>query len=173
MRSLILLRHAKTETWYEGVDDHARALTERGRRDTANVAEAMREAGWTVDLAIVSTARRARETWLGLAPRFGETRLVYSDELYLAPPDAIAELLAAQDEPGSVLLVGHNPGLHDFALGLLRAAGTLDAYAADRLQDAFPTACAARFDAEEDTPFRTTAFKLTGLIRAKDLRGKD
>ena len=63
MKRLIVMRHAKTEDWAEGIDDHGRALTERGRLDAANVGREIIAKDWTPDFVAVSSARRAKETW--------------------------------------------------------------------------------------------------------------
>lgn len=170
MKRLILLRHAKTEPWHEGVDDHGRALIERGRADAVRVGEALAAAGWTPDLALVSTARRARETWAGLEPAFSECQRRLSEDLYLTGVHGLAEAVAENDAVGSLMLVGHNPGLHDFAIEIVRRSGSLDHQAARRISAKMPTACAAVFEAAEPGRFTPAAFPLAGVIVARDLR---
>ncbi len=171
MQRLILLRHAKTEAWYEGVDDHGRALTAQGHDDCDNLAAALETAGWAPDLALVSTARRTRETWAHLAHRFMQTVTIPVDDLYLASAETLGEVLAThQDRSGTILMLGHNPGLHDFACDLLRQAGSHDDHAARHLRNEMPTGCAALFDAGEETGFVAAHFRLFDVIRVRDLR---
>lgn len=171
MQRLILMRHAKTEAWYEGVDDHGRALTERGHVDALRVAEALVVDGWRADLALVSTARRARETWLEMAAVHRAREVQYLDDLYLASPDTMSELI--EPYAGScetLILIGHNPGIYDFAWQLTRRAGSDNPLAVDHLREKYPTGCASLFEAAEDGPFVPVLFKLVDVVRPKDLR---
>ena len=70
MKRLILMRHAKTETWTEGLDDFGRALTDRGHEDAARMAQELVDMGWSPERILVSTARRARETCSDVARIF-------------------------------------------------------------------------------------------------------
>lgn len=171
MQRLIAMRHAKTEAWYEGVDDHGRALTERGHEDAARIAEAIAQEGWRADLALVSTARRARETWNAMRPLHKGAGVKLLDDLYLASPGILADLVEAHaGEGGSVILVGHNPGIHDFARDIARLGGGGDTQMLARLREKFPTGAAALFEAGEDGPFVPALFRLVELFRPKDLR---
>ncbi|QUD86500.1 SixA phosphatase family protein [Phenylobacterium montanum] len=138
MPQLILLRHAKAESVSSTGRDFDRGLTERGHRDAAIMGRVLAQAGFAPDLVLVSTARRALETWEGVAPAFPAARVEEDRALYLASREQLAE--AARDglDSGALMIVGHNPGLHELALML---AGSEP----DRL-DSFPTAAAAVFD---------------------------
>lgn len=172
MKRLILLRHAKTEAWYDGVDDHSRALLMRGIADVQLVGARLLTDAWRADRALVSTARRARETWVAIAPHMQGTELVLVDDLYLAGPQEIEEVLVDRAGEGTVMVIGHNPGLHDLACQIVRQGGALNSELAARVFDRFPTSCAALFEAENDTGYRATGFKLVDVIRARDLRGQ-
>jgi phosphohistidine phosphatase len=142
MHRLILLRHGKAEaTPAAGGGDFERGLTARGRRESAIIGRMLAEGGFRPDLVLVSTARRAMETWEQAAPAFPQARMAPMRELYHAGPAALAE--AARERPGVVMIVGHNPGLHEFALML--AGGR-----AGPLAGGFPTAAAAVFNGEAD-----------------------
>jgi phosphohistidine phosphatase len=145
MQRLILLRHGKAESVAATGGDFERGLTERGRRDAALIGRVLAEAGMTPDLALVSAARRARETWEEAAPAFPHARLESSRLLYLASSDQLAKAVATATEPvNCLIIVGHNPGLHDYAMALLsRQSPPSPANAA--LIDGFPTAAAAAF----------------------------
>lgn len=170
MKRLILQRHAKTEAWYEGVDDHGRALLERGRRDALRIAEELLAMGWTPNLALVSTARRARETWAAAVTVFPATAYHLDDALYLAGAGGLEGAAKANDGAETLAIIAHNPGIHDFAQGILREAGSHDHQAALRLKEKFPTGCAALFEAEDDGAFIASQFKLVDVIRPKELR---
>ena len=134
----MLLRHAKSD-WPDGVDDHDRPLAKRGRKACALMGRYMADEGLVPDLAVVSTARRARETWRLASPAFARD-IVQHDEprLYEASAGAILDVIG-ETEPGigALLLVGHNPGLHDLALQLIGKASRSDL---KRLRQKYPTA---------------------------------
>ena len=138
MAQLILLRHAKAESASVSGRDFDRGLTERGHRDAAIMGRALAQAGCVPDLVMVSSARRAKETWEGVAPAFPAADMEESRALYLATREQLAEAAEEGLSAGSVMIVGHNPGLHELALMLAGAApGRLDS---------FPTAAAAVFE---------------------------
>lgn len=122
-RRLLLLRHAKAVAPARSddeADDHARDLAERGRREASALGRAMQREGVQPALGLVSGALRTRHTWNLLAPFFApEPQLVVSDRLYLAEAAALLEMLReTSDDVGVLMLVGHNPGLHELALHL-------------------------------------------------------
>ena len=137
-RHLYLLRHAKS-AWPEGIDDHDRPLAERGRKAVPLIAAFMADHKIRPDLALVSTARRTQETWDLLAANLAKapTKRDAAD-LYEADASAIATLLRSIDPSvESLLVIGHNPGLQDFALDLV-GGGELGART--RMAEKFPTA---------------------------------
>lgn len=170
MKRLILMRHAKTEPWAEGIDDFARALTPQGHQDARIMAEQLVARGWSPELILVSSARRARETCAEVAAVFEGERVRPMESLYLAGVRGILNAVTQNDRDGTLMVIGHNPGLHDFALSLLREAGTTDHPAAMRLSEKFPTSCTALFEAEGERAFHPPAFPLAGVLRAKDFR---
>jgi len=145
MQRLILLRHGKAESVAASGGDFERGLTERGRRDAALIGRVLAEAGMAPDLTMVSAARRARETWDEAAPSFPRARHESSRLLYLASSEQLAQMVAgAAETVNSLIIIGHNPGLHDFALTLFGRQPS-SAPAANPLVGAFPTAAAAVF----------------------------
>src|ERR1700761_8206979 len=143
MQRLILLRHGKAEPASPG-GDFERGLTERGRSEAALAGRVLAEAGYAPDLALVSTARRAMETWQALQTWFPGARAQASRGLYHAEPGALAEAIAAAaDAATTLMVVGHNPGLHELALVLPAVAGTRPE---PILARSFPTAAAAVFE---------------------------
>ena len=74
---------------------------------------------------------------------------------------------AWRDGAGTLMVIGHNPGMHDFALDILRDGGSLDHYASQRLAEKFPTSCVAMFEREDDGSFVPVLFRLSNVLRAK------
>lgn len=137
-RRLMLLRHAKSD-WPEGVEDHNRPLSRRGRKAASLIADYLVKKRLRPDLALVSSARRARET-LSLIeaylPKAAEIRII--EALYDAPAEQILDVLRGLGpDCRSVLVLAHNPGIQEVALWLADG-GEGDALA--RLRDKFPTA---------------------------------
>jgi phosphohistidine phosphatase len=147
MRQLMLLRHAKS-TWDDAsVPDRDRPLNARGHRSAAIMRQAMRNLGLAPDVVLVSTARRAMETLEALEP-WDDTPLVEPmDTLYLADPiQLMAALHGVAETVRSVLMIGHNPGLHDFAVGLAGPSGMAGGTEAARgLAAGFPTGALVEF----------------------------
>jgi phosphohistidine phosphatase len=142
MRQLLLLRHAKSSWDDPKLPDHARPLNARGRRAAEAVRGVLSGLGLRPDLVLVSSARRTLQTLEALEPWDGVPAVEPLDALYLAgAADLLAALQAGGREAGCVMLLGHNPGLHELAL-LLCGPGSEPAERA-RLEDAFPTASLA------------------------------
>jgi phosphohistidine phosphatase len=117
MHTLHLLRHTKSSWQGEDLDDHDRPLSKRGRRDAEAMARHLARRAGTPDLALSSTAARARGTLEPLLDRLTPKRVLLDRQLYLAPGARLLEQLRDIDESvGTALLVGHNPGLHELAL---------------------------------------------------------
>jgi phosphohistidine phosphatase len=114
--TLILLRHGKSD-WSGQEDDHDRPLAERGRRQAPDAGRWLAAHVDTIDLAVVSPAARARATWDLVSAELDHpppTRL--DDEAYAASVGDLLGIVRGLDEAlGTVVLVGHNPGLEDLA----------------------------------------------------------
>lgn len=137
MRTLVLLRHAKS-AWPPGVPDQLRPLNPRGRRDAPAAGRALAALG-PIDLALVSPAARTGETFVAAAAELPQRPPMRADErIYQA---GVGQLLAAiaevPDEVGTLLVVGHNPGMEMLADYLVADDGSAD-YALMSLK--FPTA---------------------------------
>lgn len=144
MLRLLLLRHAKSDR-PEGVADHERPLAPRGIRQSEAMGRYMAEHRLAPELAIVSTARRAQDTWRLAAPAFNAT-IPKQDErrIYEAAAGDILKVIQETDaDKAVILLVGHNPGFEQLA-GHLAGRGRPQALA--RLQKEFPTAGLAVID---------------------------
>jgi len=145
MRRLILLRHAKTRRESASGIDRDRALDERGRGDAATMGVWLARTNHRPDLVFVSTATRARETWDLMAPSLPATRKENVADLYGAGPQELLQIIhsAEPDDPGSLMIVGHNPGLHELALGLATKG---EAAARQELSSHLPTTGVAIID---------------------------
>lgn len=141
LRRLVVLRHAKS-AWPVGVPDHERPLAPRGRRDAPAAGRALAEADCLPDLALCSTAVRARQTWELASAQWGTPPPVrYDRRVYAADvPELLDVVRAAPDRVGTLLLVGHNPGLEELVLDL--AGDALDD-ALDAVRTKFPTSALA------------------------------
>jgi phosphohistidine phosphatase len=159
---LMLLRHAKAEKAESGIHDRDRRLDARGRDDAPRIAAHMVRRALLPDRVLVSSAQRTRETWERMAPAFSPAPPVdYEDRLYESGTEAILTVIKAADPSASALLViGHNPGLHDTARLLLAPRGD----AAHRLDDGLPTAGLVVIDFA-DTGWRKLAVR-SGRLEA-------
>ncbi len=147
MRQLLLLRHAKSAWDDPALSDHARPLNARGRKAAAAMALAMRDFGIVPDVVLVSSARRTLQTLEAFAP-FEQGALVEPlDALYLASWQQMLDVIRRVPETArSVMLVGHNPGLHGLAMGLADPnASAKDAPMLRRLAEGYPTGALAEF----------------------------
>jgi phosphohistidine phosphatase len=146
MDRLILLRHAKAERNAPSGDDFDRALSERGRTDARLMGRVLAEAGWRPTTAWVSAAARTRETWAFASEAFAPLEPQYLKSLYHASSNVMMRLIEADEgAPGTVMIVGHNPGIHQLALELL-IAGAASAHDLSQVRGRFPTATAVVFE---------------------------
>jgi phosphohistidine phosphatase len=149
MRRLMLLRHAKTEHDAPSGRDQDRRLDKRGRHDAAEIG------GWIgrhppfPDFVLVSPAIRAHQTWEiaweAMKDMVPEPQVERVPDLYGADPSQLLHTIreASADDPKRLMLVGHNPGMHELALAL---AGSGDAAGRRALDDNLPTSGLAVFD---------------------------
>lgn len=168
MRTLYLLRHAKSSWDDPGLADHDRPLAPRGLRAVPCVAEHLRTEGIVPDVVLCSSARRTRETLdlLGDAiPSGCDVRV--EDELYDANADELLERLhALPDSVHRAMVIGHNPATQQLALWLAASGERVD-----QMARKFPTAALATLDASIATwpDLAPGSAQLTGFVRPKDL----
>jgi phosphohistidine phosphatase len=113
MKTLLLMRHAKS-SWKESkLADHERPLNKRGRHDAPMMGELLIERELVPQKILCSSALRARQTAELLAENAGYSEeITYSDRLYLAEADEyFSALRELPDDIDRVMLIGHNPGL--------------------------------------------------------------
>jgi phosphohistidine phosphatase len=140
MKTLYLLRHAKSSWADTGIDDLDRPLAPRGQRAAEKIAKHLRQQGAAPAIVLCSSARRARETLALVAPAFGSvTEHVVEEGLYAASAaQLLSRLRRIPDRTASVMIIGHNPGLHDLALTLAEHGARLE-----RHREGFPTTALA------------------------------
>jgi phosphohistidine phosphatase len=177
MKRLLLLRHAKAVPGDAKTDDHDRALNARGQHDAPLMGAEMHHRRYIPDLALCSTARRTVETWAGVVAEFDSPpRVEFLDALYLASPKAILKLVqSSDDETGTLLVLGHNPGLEDCAAQLTRKPVTQDERAVlEQMRDKFPTCALAvlEFDVNHWRDVEPAAGALFDFIRPRDLKNE-
>ena len=114
MKTLLLLRHAKSSWKDESLTDHERPLNKRGKKTAPQMGHLLRDQGLVPDLIVSSTAVRARSTAEAAAEACGyRGEVTLSDELYLATSGEILQYAQERTEEtlGRIMLVGHNPGM--------------------------------------------------------------
>ena len=149
MKSLTLLRHAKS-TWNDPVErDFDRPLNGRGRRAAHRMGQYLKDEALTFDQVVASPALRVQQTVVGIEDGYGTPLApLYDRRIYMASASTLLDLVhGLDDRHDKVLLVGHNPGLEDLVLMLVpqSAAGLRD-----EVEIKYPTATLAELHFETD-----------------------
>lgn len=141
MKTLMLMRHAKSSWDNAAQSDHDRPLNERGRYDAPRMGRLLAQLDLVPDHIISSTAVRAADTAGAVALTAGfEGDITYTRQLYHAEPETYIELAqAADDSFASILMFGHNPGIEELVADLSGVA------------EHMPTAALAVFDVTIDS----------------------
>jgi len=166
MKQLLLIRHGKSDWAQPGLADHDRPLSERGLRDIPLIAEALLERGIAPDVILTSTAVRAATTaeMMAGAMGFPAEKILQVPGLYLAPPGGILRAVQRIDESvRTVLVFGHNPGMHETVMAFPAGEGIAD----------FPTLAVARFEitAEHWGLFEWDSARLIEVVTPRGLPG--
>src|SRR5882724_4411000 len=158
MRRLMLLRHAKTEHDAPSGQDQDRRLDDRGRLDAAAIGSWIGRHPPLPDAVLVSTALREQTA----SPR-AEWQAEFLPDIYGAEPAQLLQIvrMAEVTNSGHLLVVGHNPGMHELAL-MLTGAG--DTAAKKALEDNLPTAGLAVLDFAIDD-WSEVSFRSGKLVR--------
>lgn len=171
MLTLLLLRHAKTETAGRG-DDFDRVLTEKGERDAGEVGQFLSEYGLVPTIALVSSAARTSRTFDLVAGQLGsEFELHREAVLYNAGVSRLCERVARIDSSHRVaLVVAHNPGIMEAAVALALEG---DLTEIDRLRGRFPPGGLAvlSFESEDWAAACASGGRLDALVFPEDLSG--
>jgi phosphohistidine phosphatase len=171
VKTLLLLRHAKSAWSDPRLDDHDRPLSVRGERAAQAMADHIARAAPRPDLILCSTAMRTRQTLAPLLKRLGSPTPPVSLEngLYLASEDVLlAHIRAVADGAPTVLLIGHNDGIGQLAANLA-GSGPSDALA--QLREKYPTGALAVLRLADGawSDLKPGAAKLVDFIRPRDL----
>jgi phosphohistidine phosphatase len=164
VKTLFLLRHAKSSWADQGQRDFDRPLNARGHAAAVRIGEELAGLGIQFDHVLASPARRVVETIEGVARGLGRPLGPHFDPLvYGADAAGLLALIAAVPDPvRRLLVIGHNPTLHEVALRL-----TGD----ERLAGNFPTAAFAEIsvDVERWAEVGDAGGKLARFIRPREL----
>jgi phosphohistidine phosphatase len=171
VKTLLLLRHAKSAWSDPRLDDHDRPLSGRGERAAKAMADHIAHQGPHPDLILCSTAMRTRQTLAPLVKRLGSPAPPISLEsgLYLASEEVLlAHIRSVGDDVRTVLLIGHNDGIGQLAADLADS-GAPDALAA--LREKYPTGALAVLHLPDGpwSDLTVGSSKLLEFVRPRDL----
>jgi phosphohistidine phosphatase len=171
MKTLAIFRHAKSDWNDARLRDFDRPLNTRGRKGAEKMGAYIRGQNWRFDRVLASPAVRVTQTIEISAQAAGGTPpVIWDRRLYLASSDVLQDILRGQEgDPGSIILVGHNPGLEDLILDLVPDDGTCPLR--DVVEEKFPTAAFAivELDIDSWSDIREECGRLTHLTRPRDL----
>ena len=127
MKTLLILRHAKSSWKNPGLADYDRPLNQRGKRDAPRMGQLLKKENLTPDAILCSTAKRARDTAEAIAETSGyEGEIEFKPEFYMGDPEAYRRALrGVSDDCQCVMVVGHNPGLEELVETLSGEAETM------------------------------------------------
>ena len=172
MKTLLLLRHAKSSWTDPSRSDHDRELNRRGEKAAPVMGRYLHEQGLVPDLIWCSTAERTVQTLTLLGRDFASASdVIYNEDLYMATEAVLLESLGhTHDEARCVMMIGHNPGLADFAARLF---GEGDGEALLEMNRKYPTCglCQYEFDVDHWADVRFEAGRLIRFVKVKDLQG--
>ena len=169
MKTLVLMRHAKSAWDNADLPDIDRPLSPRGQKAAPLMGERLQKAGIRPDIVLCSTAKRARETldlMTAAIPKKAKVQQV--KELYMAVPREMLNVVAkSPDSVETVMLVGHNPGMGSLAAWL---AGDGDGELLGKIRRKFPTAAIAviTFDVAHWSEVAGEGGTLTAFLRPRD-----
>lgn len=142
-RTLVLVRHAKAES--DAAADAERPLAERGRLDAAAAGRWLAAQGITPDLAVISHAVRARQTWDEIATTVSAAETWVEERIYENTVDELLAVISTvPDSATTVVVVGHNPSMHGLAITLDDGNG--DGEARAKIHESYPTCGITVFD---------------------------
>ena len=119
MKTILLIRHAKSSWDDPSMTDFDRPLNERGKKNAPEMAIRLHDKGIRLDMLVSSPAKRAKQTAKAFQKILGIDKLEFVDELYLASPSAFAKVVASlPSKANAVAIFSHNPGITEFANSL-------------------------------------------------------
>jgi phosphohistidine phosphatase len=169
MKTLVLMRHAKSAWDDANMPDIERPLSPRGQKAAPLMGVRLKKAGYHPDVVLCSTAARARETLDLIADSLPKkTKVQHVKELYMAVPREMLTLVAkVPDSAETVMLIGHNPGMGSLTGWL---AGDGDSELLSKIRRKFPTAGIAvvTFDVARWTEVSGESGTLAAFLRPRD-----
>lgn len=173
MKTIFLLRHAKSDWGNPQLKDHERSLNERGREAAPRMAAYIKSKKYKPDIVLCSAARRTVETYDLIKDALGDAPVKFEESLYLAEMRNLIERIKWLDDTlQSVLLIGHNPGLEQLANTLTRSPEKEDEERLHkRMRDKFSTASFVVIKMPVDAwrDVKPALGKLKDFMRPKDL----
>jgi phosphohistidine phosphatase len=172
MKTLLLLRHAKSSWKDPALDDHERPLSKRGRATAKMIGAYLRREKIRPDVVICSSAVRARETLAPISKEIKPPKVVLEKDIYEVPQRKLWKHISTLPENADcVLLIGHNPALHDLALALADAASRARLPPID---GKFPTGAMATFHLDGTwKELRPNTATLAAFTTPKDISRRD
>lgn len=169
-KTLYILRHAKAETGAPHQDDHSRRLVDRGVEAAQIVGAYMFRQGIKPVKVLCSDAVRTRETWAQIEANYPSPNVEFTRKLYLCSAHEMLGLLSGLPEAVSfVLLVAHNPGIHQLCLKLGQQG---DEDVIDAMHLKFPTAALATIELDSSwSDVRAAVGRLVDYVTPKMLAG--
>jgi phosphohistidine phosphatase len=173
MKTVYILRHAKSDQSDGSIRDHDRPLNARGREAAPKMGAYIKAKGYRPALILCSTAQRTVETCNLVRPALGDMTVMFEEGLYLAEARTILERVRRLDNSiGSVMVIGHNPGLEELANGLSVAPKTeAEEKMHRRMREKFSTCAfaAVEFPANAWRELKTGGGSLKDFMRPRDL----
>jgi len=171
VRELFLMRHAEALTESPTGDDFGRPLSPRGQDAAGRIGNTMARFSWLPQRVLVSAAARTRQTWDILAPaiEIGNPEHTVEERLYSASAGRVLDMIReTADSSDALLIIGHNPSMHELALRL--SSEDSDPASFNRLRPKFPPAGIVRFEFDglwqTLNPFEA---RLTHFLRPQDI----
>ena len=168
MKTLFVLRHAKSDWGDESLPDFDRPLNHRGNKAAKAVGHEMATRGIRPDLVISSPAVRAKETVERMLHGYGEDIPVNEDRrIYEAGTGTLVEIVrTAPDDADRLMIVGHNPGLQELVVALSEPSALRE-----EADEKFPTGALAeiRFSIDRWSELALGTGQLEDLIKPRDL----
>jgi phosphohistidine phosphatase len=169
VRTLYVLRHAKSDWGDSSLRDFDRPLNERGWKAAKAIGREMRERDIAPDLVLVSPAARTTVTLARVEEGFGgKFNAVETRSIYLAETVTLIDLVrSAPAHADRLMIVGHNPGMHELVLSLTEGPQDLRNEAAGK----FPTGALAEisFDVRDWAEVAPGTGRIRSFVKPRDL----
>jgi len=173
VKTVYVLRHAKSDRDNPALQDHDRPLNARGRDAAPKMAAYIKSQGYEPDAVLSSTSRRTVETYDLVKEALGEAKVTFEEGLYLAEKRQLMERLRwLDDDLQSVMVIGHNPGLEELANALTASPkNEKQERLHRRMREKFSTAALAviQLPAKAWRDVKAGTGKLVDFMRPKDL----